>query len=78
MSSFNMLTVGVLFLCFWVHILTVTLPASIYQETSPAFEDLRTRLESLSSGLRHTETETFSELELTKKNISSLGAVQIV
>ena len=68
--------IGLFCLCFWVHILTVTLPNTIFQETNPSFEDLYTKLDYLSKGMKTKvdglETETLSELGLTKKNISSL------
>ena len=68
--------IGLFCLCFWVHILKVTLPNTIFQETNPSFEDLYTKLDHLSNGIKTKvdglETETFSELKLTKKDISTL------
>merc|ERR1719419_951642 len=68
--------IGFFCLCFWVHILTVTLPNTIFQETNPSFVDLYTKLEYLSTGISSKveglETETFSELKNTKSDISSL------
>ena len=50
---------AVLFLCFWVHILTVTLPDQIFQETNPSFVEINSRLQLLSHGIKSTDTKTW-------------------
>ena len=63
---------GVLFLCFWVHILTVTLPDTIFQETNPTFVDIKTKMNLLNNGIRTTDSETFLELQAAKKSVETL------
>ena len=63
---------GVIFLCFWVHILTVTLPDTIFQETNPNFVDINNKIKHLNSGIKSTDSETFLELQSAKKSVEHL------
>ena len=60
------------FLCFWVHILTVTLPDQIFQETNPSFVDINTRLQMLSHGIKSTDSETYLELKSAKSTVEEI------
>ena len=64
--------VAVLFLCFWVHILTVTLPDQIFQETNPAFVDLNNQLKLLSQGLESADTENLLELQTARTALEEI------
>ena len=64
---------AVLFLCFWVHILTVTLPDQIFQETNPAFVDLNNKLNLLSQGIESADTENLLELQTAR---TALGEIE--
>ena len=63
---------GVLFLCFWVHILTVTLPDTIFQETNPDFLEINRKLTLLNNGIKTTGSETFLELKSAKKSMENM------
>ena len=63
---------AVLFLCFWVHILTVTLPDQIFQETNPAFVDLNNKLKLLSHGIKSADTDTLLELQTAKTAVGEI------
>ena len=63
---------GVLFLCFWVHILTVTLPDTIFQETNPSFVEINKKISHLNNGIKSTDTDTFLELQSAKKTVQLL------
>ena len=68
---------AVLFLCFWVHILTVTLPDQIFQETNPSFVDLNNKLELLSHGIKSTDTGTLLELQTAKTAVEAFESKYI-
>ena len=65
--------IGLFLLYFWV---TLTMTNRIYQETHPTFKELTFKIDSLKRGIESKvaslETDTFSELKLSKKAISSL------
>ena len=65
--------IGLFFLYFW---LSFTLPTRIGTETKPAFEDLTMNIDYLRKGIEskvaNLELDTFSELKLSKKALSSL------
>ena len=63
---------AVLFLCFWVHILTVTLPDQIFQETNPSFVDLNNKLDLLSHGIKSTDTGTLLQLQTAKTAVEEI------
>ena len=63
---------GVLFLCFWVHILTVTLPDTIFQETNSNFLEINRKLTLLNNGIKTTDSETFLELKSAKKSMENM------
>ena len=63
---------AVVFLCFWVHILTVTLPDQIFQETNPSFVDINNKLKLLSHGLKSADTETLLELQTAKSAVEEM------
>ena len=63
---------GVLFLCFWVHILTVTLPDTIYQETNPQLVEINKKIVLLNNGIKSTDSETFIELQAAKETVEKL------
>ena len=64
---------GLFCIYFWI---TMTMPNKIYQETHSHFDELSFKLDSLKKGIEskvaHLETDTYSELKLSKKAISSL------
>ena len=65
--------IGLFFLYFW---LSFTFPTRIATETKPAFEDLHLNIDYLRKGIEskvaNLELDTFSELKLSKKALSSL------
>ena len=63
---------AVMFLCFWVHILTVTLPDQIFQETNPSFVDLNNKLKLLSHGIKSADTENLLELQTAKTAVEEI------
>ena len=63
---------AVMFLCFWVHILTVTLPDQIFQETNPSFVDLNNKLKLLSHGIKSADTENLLELQTAKTAVEEM------
>ena len=65
--------IAVMFLCFWVHILTVTLPDQIFQETNPGFVDINNRLNLLSHAVQSTDTETILELKTARTTVEEIG-----
>ena len=64
--------IAVMFLCFWVHILTVTLPDQIYQETNPSLTDLNNRLNLLSQGIQNTDSDTILQLQNAKTAVAEI------
>ena len=64
--------VAAVFLCFWVHILSVTLPDQIFQETNPSFVDINSRLQLLSHGMKSTDTETYLEIKSAKSTLEEI------